>query len=84
MVQQKTSRPVQFEITESTRMALTDWIRLSGLAPDDFLFPSCVHAANPRAGRHEMDSMIGAMQDAFGGGLHCGVADKAEARQQRR
>ena len=35
VVQQKTSRPVQFEITESTRTALADW-RLSGLAPDDF------------------------------------------------
>ena len=31
VVQQKTSRPVQFEITESTRTALTDWIRLSSL-----------------------------------------------------
>jgi site-specific recombinase XerC len=45
VVQQKTSRPVQFEITESTRTALTDWIRLSGLASDDFLFPSRVHAS---------------------------------------
>jgi hypothetical protein len=31
VVQHKTSRPVQFEITESTRTALTDWIKLSGL-----------------------------------------------------
>ena len=45
VVQQKTSRPVQFETTESTRTALTDWIRLSGLASDDFLFPSRVHAS---------------------------------------
>ena len=45
VVQQKTSRPVQFEITELTRTALADWIRLSGLAPDDFLFPSRVHAS---------------------------------------
>jgi site-specific recombinase XerC len=45
VVQQKTSRPVQFEITESTRTALTDWIRLSDLASDDFLFPSRVHAS---------------------------------------
>ena len=45
VVQQKTSRPVQFEITESTRTALTDWIRLSGLAPEDFLFPSRVRAS---------------------------------------
>ena len=45
VVQQKTSRPVQFEITESTRTALADWIRLSGFASDDFLFPSRVHAS---------------------------------------
>ena len=45
VVQQKTSRPVQFEITKSTRTALTDWIKLSGLASDGFLFPSRVHAS---------------------------------------
>src|SRR5208282_2794126 len=45
VVQQKTSRPVQFEITESTRTALADWISLSGLASDDFLFRSRVHAS---------------------------------------
>ena len=45
VVQQKTSRPVQFEITESTRTALTDWIKLSGLASDGFRFPSRVHAS---------------------------------------
>jgi site-specific recombinase XerC len=45
VVQQKTSRPLQFEITESTRTALAEWIKLSGLAPDDFLFPSRVHAS---------------------------------------
>jgi len=45
VVQQKTSRPVQFEITESTRTALTDWIRLSGLASESFLFPSRVRAS---------------------------------------
>ena len=45
VVQQKTSRPVQFEITESTRTALTDWIRLSGLGSENFLFPSRVRAS---------------------------------------
>ena len=45
VVQQKTSRPVQFEITELTRTAVTDWIRLSGLAPENFLFPSRVRAS---------------------------------------
>jgi integrase len=42
VVQQKTSRPVQFEITESTRTALADWIRFSRIVSDDFLFPSRV------------------------------------------
>jgi hypothetical protein len=45
VVQRKTSRPVQFEITESTRTALAERIKLSGLASDDFLFPSRVHAS---------------------------------------
>ena len=45
IVQQKTSKPVQFEITELTRTALTDWMRLSGLASENFLFPSRVRAS---------------------------------------
>jgi site-specific recombinase XerC len=45
VVQQKTSRPVQFEITEPTRTALADWIRVSSLTSDDFLFPSRVRAS---------------------------------------
>jgi integrase len=45
VVQQKTLRPVQFEITESTRAASADWIRLSSLASDDFLFPSRVRSS---------------------------------------
>ena len=36
---------MQFEITESTRSALAEWIRLSGPASDDFLFTSRVHAS---------------------------------------
>jgi integrase len=45
VVQQKTSRPVQFEITEPTRTALADWIRVSSLRSDDFLFPSRVRVS---------------------------------------
>ena len=40
VMQQKTHRPVQFEITEQTREALAAWIRRRGLRADDFLFPS--------------------------------------------
>jgi len=39
-MQQKTQRPVQFEITEPTRDSLTAWTRNSGLTADSFLFPS--------------------------------------------
>jgi len=41
--QQKTQRPVQFEITPPTREALEAWIKLAGLKSDSFLFPSRVH-----------------------------------------
>ena len=43
--QKKTSRPVQFEITEPTRSALAAWIKLSGLCSDDYLFPSRIRAS---------------------------------------
>ena len=45
VMQQKTHRPVQFEITERTRAALAAWIKRAGLRAEDFLFPSRVHAS---------------------------------------
>lgn len=40
VLQQKTQRPVQFEITPATREAVEAWMRKAGLKSDDFLFPS--------------------------------------------
>ena len=40
VMQQKTQRPVQFEITEQTRASLATWIRISHLRSEDYLFPS--------------------------------------------
>ncbi|WP_106232395.1 tyrosine-type recombinase/integrase [Halomonas ventosae] len=40
VMQRKTQRPVQFEITEKTRSALRQWIKNESLGMDDFLFPS--------------------------------------------
>jgi len=40
VMQQKTQRPVQFEITEQTRAALAAWIHQAQLRSDDCLFPS--------------------------------------------
>ena len=42
VMQQKTQRPVQFEITEQTRDALALWISRANLRLEDFLFPSRV------------------------------------------
>ena len=41
-LQQKTGRPVRFELTEQTRDALQSWIAERNLSADDFLFPSRV------------------------------------------
>ena len=45
IMQQKTQRPVQFEITETTRDAVAAWISRAALKSEDLLFPSRVHAS---------------------------------------
>lgn len=45
VMQQKTQRPVQFEITEQTRLALQVWIHQAHLHSEDCLFPSRLHAS---------------------------------------
>ena len=40
VIQQKTGRPVPFEMTEPTREALAAWLRRRGHRSDDWLFPS--------------------------------------------
>jgi integrase len=42
VMQQKTHRPVQFEITEQTRVSITAWIDKAHLSAKDYLFPSRV------------------------------------------
>ena len=43
VVQRKTQRPVQFELTEPTRTAVAAWISKAKLKPEDFFFPSRLH-----------------------------------------
>jgi len=43
VMQQKTQRPVQFEITEQTRDAVARWIERRRLQAEEFLFPSRLH-----------------------------------------
>ena len=45
VMQQKTQRPVQFEITEQTRDTVTAWLTQAQLKADEYLFPSRVHAS---------------------------------------
>ena len=40
VVQKKTGRPVQFEITEQTRIAIGDWLTARDTRPGRYLFPS--------------------------------------------
>lgn len=42
LVQQKTGKPVQFEITPKTRNAITAWIKYQYLSTSDYLFQSRV------------------------------------------
>jgi integrase len=42
VMQRKTQTPVQFEITQQTRLVLDRWIAEKSLGPCDFLFPSRV------------------------------------------
>ncbi len=44
-MQQKTQRPVQFEITDQTRQSVATWISARELKPADYLFPSRLHAS---------------------------------------
>lgn len=45
VMQQKTHHPVQFEITEQTRMALEAWMHQANLRSQDCLFPSRLHGS---------------------------------------
>jgi len=42
-MQQKTQLPVQFEITEQTRMTLESWMHQTHLRSEDYLLPNRLH-----------------------------------------
>jgi site-specific recombinase XerC len=46
VVQRKTQHPVQFELTEPTRLAVAAWIAKAHLSNDQCLFPSRLRAVN--------------------------------------
>jgi integrase len=58
--QRKTQRPVQFELTEQTRNALSAWIAAKRLQLTDGLFPS-----RPRPGKHLSTRQYGRIVDKW-------------------
>ena len=72
VMQRKTHRPVQFEITEGTRDSVLAWVRRSGVRPDDYLFPSRLcgspHVSTRQYSRmvHGWVSEIGLDDSAYG------------------
>ena len=57
VMQHKTQRPVQFEITASARDAVQQWIKVAGLKSDDFLFPSRIHDS-PHLGTRQYSRIL--------------------------
>jgi len=65
VMQKKTERPVQFEITEQTRDAVTAWIIAGHLKPEQFLFPSRV-SASPHLSTRQYSRIVGAWAGSIG------------------
>jgi hypothetical protein len=65
VVQHKTQRPVQFEITPAARDAVQAWIRLAGLKLEDYLFPSRLHDS-PHLGTRQYARILGHWVEELG------------------
>ena len=65
VIQQKNSRPVQFEITPPTKDAVTAWIKEAKLANEDFLFPSRVHES-PHLGTRQYARILNSWIEEIG------------------
>ncbi|WP_301751125.1 tyrosine-type recombinase/integrase [uncultured Erythrobacter sp.] len=51
IIQRKTGRPVQFEVTADARTSLATWLLRRGGAIDDFVFPSRIRSGHPMSTR---------------------------------
>jgi site-specific recombinase XerC len=65
VMQHKTQRPVQFEVTQAARDALQAWIKQAELKPEDFLFPSRLHDS-PHLGTRQYARILGHWVDELG------------------
>ena len=65
VMQKKTQRPVQFEITKQTRDALANWIAAAHLKPEQFLFPSRV-SESPHLSTRQYSRIVGSRVGSIG------------------
>jgi integrase len=65
VMQQKTSRPVQYEVTQPTRDTVTAWIKEAKLVNDDFLFSSRVHES-PHLGTRQYALILNSWIEEIG------------------
>ena len=65
VMQKKTQRPVQFEITEQTRNAVAAWIVAAHLKPEQYLFPSRV-SESPHVSTRQYSRIVGSWMGSIG------------------
>ena len=65
VIQRKTERPVQFELTEPTRAALAAWIERTHLRSDQHLFPSRI-GTSPQVSTRQYARIVHHWVDAAG------------------
>jgi integrase len=63
VVQRKTLRPVQFEVTPATQEAVEAWVKQEGLTPDSYLFPSRIRRVSHIAARQYARILHGWVQE---------------------
>ena len=74
VMQRKTQRPVQFEITEQTRDAVDAWITTAHLRPEQFLFPSRV-TESPHLSTRQYSRIVGSWVESIELAIPRGNAD---------
>ena len=65
VMQKKTQRPVQFELTEQTRDAVAAWIAAAHLKPEQYLFPSRM-SESPHVSTRQYSRIVGGWVGAIG------------------
>lgn len=79
VIQRKTQRPVQFDLTEPTRAALADWIENAHLGSEQCLFPSRIRRS-PHVSIRQYARIVHHWVEAVG--LDSGLRDTLDAPHQ--